>query len=1036
MNRHWYARSRRRLFLESLEGRRLLASFTYKTISGNGPDDVTLGFNAATSNYEIRTTLSGALLASKKNTSGLTDISIIGNAEADTLRLAPTFFAQAKPLNFSAGAGSDTIGAEADANFALTTMSLTIGAFSVMFSGVENAALMGGAGDNTLDITGFDPASGGSVTLVGRAGNDTYREGTSHLTVTIIDSSGSELYALQGSTVTVIDEAGGDDTIDLGDGAAGASVTLADDGGSGTMGDSSFSFQGEFENIQLTDHDDNFVTSTTTVNQNVSGGGGNDVICEAGDATYVLNGGPGNDTYCLQGSTVTVIDEAGGDDTIDFGDGDAGASITLADDGGSATMGDGSFSFQGEFENVQLTDHDDTFSTSTSTVNQTVSGAGGNDVICEAGDATYVLDGGPGNDTYCLQGSTVTVIDEAGGDDTIDFGDGDAGASITLADDGGSATMGDGSFSFQGEFENVQLTDHDDTFSTSTTTVNQTVSGAGGNDVICEAGDATYVLNGGPGNDTYCLQGSTVTVIDEAGGDDTIDFGDGDAGATVTLADDGGSATMGDGSFSFQGEFENVQLTDHDDNFSTSTTTVNQTVSGAGGNDVICEAGDATYVLDGGPGNDTYCLQGSTVTVIDLAGGDDTIDFSMHEEGISLTLSDDGGEATGSFFSFTGNFETVFGSPAADKITSHTSSSRKIHGQAGNDEYVMHGFHQTSDSAGDDIYRTASQVEIEDNVGGNVLDVRSFAGGAPGAECGVNGACIEVTDAGGTAVSGDGTLNVSVQGSISTVLATEFDDRVLVLTSSGSASIHTFGGADRIDGLSSLSSDTFDGGPGNDQMLGGPGNHTYLETPGSADVIVDTGGIDTIDFSGASQGVTFSLSLTAGQVQSVDSAGNTVAVTGTLENVIGTEFADNLTGNGLANFMSGLGGDDQLIGQSGRDVLIGGSGADRLVGSSGVDILIAGNTDYDRHDAALRVILSEWSSAPDTAAGVARLRSGSIVLADGTVVLLQKSVTVFDDADDDQITGSNGPDWLFFDDEDVVTDLDPTEDVINDGPAP
>jgi hypothetical protein len=45
-------------------------------------------------------------------------------------------------------------------------------------------------------------------------------------------------------------------------------------------------------------------------------------------------------------------------------------------------------------------------------------------------------------------------------------------------------------------------------------------------------------------------------------------------------------------------------------------------------------------------------------------------------------------------------------------------------------------------------------------------------------------------------------------------------------------------------------------------------------------------------------------------------------------------------------------------------------------------------------------------------------------------------VTVWDDDDDDQITGSNGPDWIFFDQLDVVTDLNPAQDVINNNPPP
>jgi len=256
---------------------------------------------------------------------------------------------------------------------------------------------------------------------------------------------------------------------------------------------------------------------------------------------------------------------------------------------------------------------------------------------------------------------------------------------------------------------------------------------------------------------------------------------------------------------------------------------------------------------------------------------------------------------------------------------------------------------------------------------------------------------------------------------------------VTVTTTSGATTIQTLAGNDIIDGSTSLSNDTLDGGSGNDLMSGGAGNTTYIETPGSSDVISDTGGIDTVDFSHASRGVKFSLSVTSGQVQVLDTAGNTLAVTGTLENVIGTQFADNLTGNSLDNYISGLGGNDQLVGQSGRDLLIGGTGADRIVGSAGEDICIAGTTIYDLVDAALRSIMSDWTQPVPVATRVAALRNA----ADGNPIVLIKGSTVFDDLDADQMTASNGPDWVFFDSLlDVVTDLAPSEDVINNQPAP
>jgi hypothetical protein len=45
---------------------------------------------------------------------------------------------------------------------------------------------------------------------------------------------------------------------------------------------------------------------------------------------------------------------------------------------------------------------------------------------------------------------------------------------------------------------------------------------------------------------------------------------------------------------------------------------------------------------------------------------------------------------------------------------------------------------------------------------------------------------------------------------------------------------------------------------------------------------------------------------------------------------------------------------------------------------------------------------------------VTKLRTG-ILLADGTLAKLEKGTTVLGDADQDQLTGTSGLDWFFFD---------------------
>ncbi len=108
-------------------------------------------------------------------------------------------------------------------------------------------------------------------------------------------------------------------------------------------------------------------------------------------------------------------------------------------------------------------------------------------------------------------------------------------------------------------------------------------------------------------------------------------------------------------------------------------------------------------------------------------------------------------------------------------------------------------------------------------------------------------------------------------------------------------------------------------------------------------------------------------------------------------------------------------GDDTLTGGQGNDVLIGGEGSDALTGGQDDDILIAGSTAFDNLDAALALILAEWTSGNTYAQRVANLTDGT-----GTANPLNGGVflnlaTVFDDGSLDTLTGNAGLDWFFAD---------------------
>ena len=161
--------------------------------------------------------------------------------------------------------------------------------------------------------------------------------------------------------------------------------------------------------------------------------------------------------------------------------------------------------------------------------------------------------------------------------------------------------------------------------------------------------------------------------------------------------------------------------------------------------------------------------------------------------------------------------------------------------------------------------------------------------------------------------------------------------------------------------------------------------------------------------------------------------------------VYGGAGNDSIKGGAGDDILIGGDGNDLIVGGAGRDLIVGGFGADRIVGDAGDDILIAGSSIFDANDAALALILAEWTSARTYAQRVANLwgdatsstfsqrANGGIFLAvEGSY---GRARTVVDDLVVDVLTGSDGTDWFFVnldgdgDDrkKDKVTDLSAAE---------
>jgi len=130
-----------------------------------------------------------------------------------------------------------------------------------------------------------------------------------------------------------------------------------------------------------------------------------------------------------------------------------------------------------------------------------------------------------------------------------------------------------------------------------------------------------------------------------------------------------------------------------------------------------------------------------------------------------------------------------------------------------------------------------------------------------------------------------------------------------------------------------IGSDFNDGLFGNNEinvLRGGAGN----------DIIHSFGGADTLD---GGEGIDLALFSAGGAVEvDLDENGNAISSFGdsliSIENINGSVAGnDTLTGNNSSNVLNGQAGDDILNGEGGNDTIIGGAGNDTLTGGTGAD---------------------------------------------------------------------------------------------------
>lgn len=749
--------------------------------------------------------------------------------------------------------------------------------------GIEN--IEGSASGDTITGNGSGntlSGNGGDDTLRGLGGVDTLDGGANGANGDTADYSGL----------------GGVVSVDLSGGAVGSGVASQDGSGSNDI------LIG-IENVLAGENNDTIIGDAA--NNRFEGNGGNDTLRGMGGVNY-LDGGTGTNTVDYTGAGAVTVDlgsdaasnngYSGGSDTliniqnvIGSGSGDnitgqnsqanriesmGGADTIIATsgsnyyDGGAGTdtvnysaasgivvdlsndtASDNGFGGSDDLFNIEnIIATADADQVTTNGLNNTITLAGGDDVLYSTGGGTNTFDGGAHDSLDILDYSSV-------------------GSAVTLDMNAGTASYTGGSDSFS-NFERINLTSNIDNITTES-------GAASGIDIYAGAGADNITLQG---NQTVYAQGGDDTFTVAAGASNvTIDGGTDVGGDTLTYASLGSAITSG-------------SLVSGSSTINTSATTVNFTdienIIGSSVADSITHTSGA-YDISLGNGNDTIFINASGANSFASSydgGGNagDTVNYSGQSSAVTINLDTDTANHGGGNYTVT-NFEDVVGSAQADIITNSSSGGNDIDAGAGNDT----------------VY----------SLGGNNND---FDGGSN------TGAGDEISyENFGSAING--TLNGTITYAGGSDSLTGFEN---ITGTSQNDTITGDGNGNTIDG--GAGDDTLNGGAGDDIIIGGANGATG-DTVTYAD-----GNAVTVDLSG-------------GAIGAGTATGNGSDTLQGIENIIGSAFGDTIDGDDSDNDLYGLDGDDDINAHDGNDYIDGGAGSDTINAGAGDDIIIVEGAD-------------------------------------------------------------------------------------------
>jgi Ca2+-binding RTX toxin-like protein len=438
--------------------------------------------------------------------------------------------------------------------------------------------------------------------------------------------------------------------------------------------------------------------------------------------------------------------------------------------------------------------------------------------------------------------------------------------------------------------------------------------------------DGDDELNGGEGSDEL-LGGAGV---------DTAAYDNAAAAVWINLQDGAAQNTRGSG-WDRLVSIENVAGSRFDDIIGG--TAERNILWGGGGNDILAGGGGGdhlyggegddrlgahdVFVAAGGAGNDTYLINGHEHIIEYANEGIDTVEADashmLRDHFENLRLKGSAAEGYGNALN-----NVIEGNAASNRLVGGDGDDR-LDGGAGVD--VMIG------GVGNDTYVVDDQadalVELADEGVDTVESSISYAL-ARGFENLVLGGHATIAGVGNSTtntITGNGVRNViSGMGADDILRGMDGDD-----------SLHGDEGADRLEGGAGADYlaggdgvDRLDGGAGADRMIGGYGDDVY---------VVDDAGdtVEEAEIWGAADTVYASISYAlTDHVERLALTGE-AAINGT-----GNDLSNLLFGNAAANTLDGAAGNDVISGMAGDDALRGGLGADKLVGGDGKDSLDGG----------------------------------------------------------------------------------------------